>query len=136
MLARLISLWRDRGRWNALVLGVLLVILAGAVGVRLLLRETVPAGALNRVVCVACGAQMDMVVDDIDDPKYICPQCRQGKLAHLWKCEDCHFEYPLVPRPIPRERVPEKTMAKFRAAMEMQRCPNCGSLSTAAVAAD
>lgn len=128
------ALWEDRKRRNLAILTVLVALLAVVVAVRLLSGSAVPDGAMRRVVCLECGAQMDMPVGDIDDPKYICPECRQGKLAYLWKCEECRFEYPMKPRP-PPARIPTKTMAKFRAAMDMQRCPNCDSPSTAPVAA-
>jgi rubredoxin len=125
--------WQNRQRRNVVLLVVLSAILAVVATVRLMDKSTVPDGALNRVVCSQCGFQTDMMVVDIDDPKYVCPKC-QGKLVNLWKCEDCQFEYPQPPR-IPPKDIPEKTMAKFRLIMEMHRCPNCGSLSTAQVGA-
>jgi rubredoxin len=127
------QLWQNRKQRNVVLLVVLLGVLALVVAARLLGQKPVPDGALNRVVCSKCGLQADMMVVDIDEPKYICPKC-QGKLVHLWKCEDCHFEYPQPPGVLPKD-IPEKTMAKFRLIMEMHKCPNCKSLSTIQVPA-
>ena len=134
LIAQGIELWQNRERRNRWILAVLSLITACIIVKRILERgEDVaqPAGALTCVICVECQYRTNMLVHDINDPKYVCHKCG-GKLALAWKCDDCQFEYPLVPRP-PSDKKLLKTMAKFNAANDLCRCPNCGSTSTSAI---
>lgn len=123
------NLWGNRQYRKLVLLSAFAAMLALILGYRLLNREEVTEGALRRVVCVECDFKVDQYVVDIDDARYKCPNCG-GKLAYAWQCESCGFEYPMVRAKV-TQAVPEKTMAKFRLAMELVKCPNCKSLSTA-----
>lgn len=106
-----------------ILLGILLVILL----VRILNYQSPEEGSLRVVICGSCKHQMIKQIKDIDDPEHICPECG-GEIAYAWKCDACGYEYPLILPPIPTSQ--KKTMDKFKAVVEMQRCPNCGSTET------
>ena len=116
------------------MLGVLTIVLAVVVYIEFLSRTPPPEGALRIVKCSGCGDQVVKRIKDINDrrdPKCTCGKC--GKpLGYAFKCEDCDFEFPVIPvdKPPAGEVAKMKTMGKFNYVLQMRKCPNCGSTRT------
>ncbi|MFA6292801.1 MAG: hypothetical protein WC637_13520 [Victivallales bacterium] len=116
------------------LLGVLTVVLIVVVYIQFLSRTPAPEGALRVVKCSVCGDQVVKMIKDINDKsdtRCTCGKC--GKpLGYAFKCDDCDFEFPVIPvdKPPAEEMAKMKTMGKFTYVLQMRKCPNCGSTRT------
>jgi len=99
-----------------------------------------PEGALRVVKCSGCGDKSVNQIKDINDrrnPKCTCVKC--GKpLGYAFKCDDCDFEFPVIPvdKPPAEEMAKMKTMGKFAYVLQMRKCPNCGSTRTTPISVE
>ena len=98
--------------------------------------EQAERGALNTVICKACGHREVRRIQDIRD--YRCSSCK-GNLAYAWRCLDCKELFPFT-RPagdaLPDDASREGLSGKFVGLPdwdEMHKCPHCGSLDTVPV---
>ena len=119
------------------LLGILTIVLGVVVYAQYFSRSAPPEGALRVVKCSACGEQNVKLIKDINDkhdPKCSCGKCGK-KLGYAFKCDECDFEFPVIPveKPSAVEISKMKTMSKFTYALQVQKCPNCGSIQTTAI---
>ncbi len=120
------------------VLGILITVLGIVVYVQYFSRPAPPGGALRVVKCADCGDKsVKLIMKDINDkqdPKCTCGKCGK-KLGYAFKCDECDFEFPVIPveKPSSVEISKMKTMGKFTYALQVQKCPNCGSIQTTAI---
>lgn len=121
------NFWGNKKKRDIALLIILFGILLGILLIRVLNYQRPEEGSLRVVICGSCKHRMIKQIKDIDEPENVCPECGK-KVAYGWKCDVCGYEYPLILQEIPT--LQKKTMDKFRAVLEMQRCPNCGSTET------
>ena len=115
---------------NIIILGALSVLLLGVLIYRFAGKSNeVKEGARIVVICESCKAKMIkriVNIKDDNDKRNYCDKCG-GRLAALWKCNDCQFEFP--ERPLPKYNKKFKNKAElYDKVMNAMKCPNCGSI--------
>jgi ribosomal protein S27AE len=115
---------------NLLILGVVIVILLGILSYRVTSEPPKPPeGAKVVVICKSCKKRMIKRIVNIDndsDKRNYCDKCG-GRLAILWKCNECQFEFP-EPKLEVKQRKFKSKAERYDVVMKSQRCPNCGSI--------
>ncbi|HCE42911.1 MAG TPA: hypothetical protein DET40_05140 [Lentisphaeria bacterium] len=131
---KLLEIFTDRNKRNMLVVSILVIVLAVAVYIQFIYEPPAVEGALRVVRCPDCDTQSVQRIKDISDTKDAHNKCHAcGKMVgYAFKCEDCDREFSMVPvEKLPPEGVAKmRTMGKFTYALQMQKCPNCGSIRT------
>jgi len=134
---KFIEIFTDRNKRNTLGIIVLAAILAATVYIQFFYKPDLSEGALRVVRCPDCDTQGVQKIKDLADPKDPNNKCHAcGKLVgYAFKCEDCDKEFSMLPiERVPPEGVAKmRTMGKFQYALQVQKCPNCGSIRTRAV---
>lgn len=125
---------------NPVILAMLAIVLSVVVYKQYFSSTPAPEGALRVVKCSGCGDQTVKLIKDINDkrdPKCICAKCRKP-LGYAFKCEDCDFEYSVIPDgKLSAEEISKlKTMGKFNYVMQGRKCPNCSSIRTRAISVE
>ena len=125
---------------NLVVLAILTIILGIVVYGKYFSSTPLPEGAFRVVKCSGCGDQSVKQIKDINDsrdPKCICGKCKKP-LGYAFKCEDCDFEYPVIPvdKAPTAEILKMKTMGKFNYVLQTRKCPNCGSIRTTPISVE
>lgn len=136
----LLQMMKNKNAVKIVILSVLTIVLASIVYVDYFSRTPPPEGALRVVKCSGCGDQGVKMIKDINDrrdPKCICGKCKKP-LGYAFKCDNCDFEYPVIPveKPPAGEMAKMKTMAKFTYVLQERKCPNCGSVSTTPISVE
>lgn len=122
------------------ILGILTIVFGVVVYIEYFSRTPPPEGSLRVVKCSGCNEKSVNLIKDISDshdPKCTCKKC--GKpLGYAFKCEECEFEFPVIPidKPPTGEMSKMKTMAKFNYVLQVRKCPNCGSTRTNAISVE
>ena len=136
----LLKLLKNKRVVNIAILAILTIVLAVVVYVEYFSRTPPPEGALRVVKCSGCNEQSVKMIKDINDrsdPKCTCGKC--GKpLGYAFKCEDCDFEFPVIPvdKNTNGEFSKMKTMGKFNYVVQTRKCTNCGSTRTYPISVD
>lgn len=136
----ILQLIKSKRAINIVVLAVLSVILGAVIYIEYFSRTPPPEGALRVVKCSGCGDKCVNLIKDINDrrdPKCACVKC--GKpLGYAFKCDDCDFEFPLIPldKPSVEEIGKMKTMGKFNYVLQTRKCVNCGSIRTTPISVE
>jgi ribosomal protein S27E len=136
----LLQLIKNKRKVNLVILAVLTLVLVVLVCAQYFSSTPQPEGAFRVVKCSGCGDQgvkQIIDVDDRSDPKCTCGKCGKA-LGYAFKCDNCDFEFPLIPidRPSASEMSKMKTMGKFKYVLQTRKCPNCGSTSTTPISVE
>ena len=116
------KIWYNKKHRNIAILSILLSFLAGIVLYQIFHTEPVPPpGAMRVVACKKCNYVGVMRITEIEKAK--CPKCG-GPLGYAWKCGKCKYQYSVSNEKIDTKNM--NTMDRFRAALKMRKCPNCG----------
>ena len=127
-------LFKNRRVINIIALAILTIVLCVVVYIQYFSATPPPEGAFRVVKCPGCGAQYEKMIKDINDSRdanSICSKCKKP-LGYAYKCDDCDFEFPVIPaaKPSASEISKMKTMGKLKYVLQARKCPNCGSTST------
>ncbi len=134
MLRKIFEFISNRNLRNRIILSLLVVIFCVVCYIQFFSGKAPEEGELRAVKCSECGHQAVKKIKDINDthdPLTHCEKCGKS-VGYAYKCENCDFEFSLIPAPIPppKDIKKMKTMAKFEYALEGMKCPNCGSTQT------
>lgn len=77
------------------------------------------------LICLKCRQTAACEVTDLSSMH--CAKCN-GKMAFLYKCDECLYEFPYTPKV---KRTPDMKREEYIEKSKLERrCPNCNSLST------
>ena len=128
----ILKILRDKKKRDKILVVVLSIVLIITVYVNFFRHTHIPEGADRVVICNECGDKTVKLIKDIADDKEAGCKCGKcgGRYGYGFKCEDCSFEWALIPPNNPPAVQKLKTMGKFQYALELQKCPNCSSTRT------
>ena len=77
------------------------------------------------LICLKCRTVAACEVTDLSSMH--CAKCG-GKMAFLYKCDECLYEFPYTPK---LKRTPDMKKAEYLEKLKLERrCPNCNSTAT------
>ncbi len=131
---KIVEVFSNRRIRNYTIVSVLFAVLVITVYIQFFSAPPSNEGCLRYVECKECEHKAVKKIKDITDPNEKATHCEKcsKQVGFVFKCEDCDREFPVVPldRPKPEDFAKMRTMGKFQFALEINKCPNCGSVRT------